>query len=92
MTWPSVRYAGNYDTKLRLALTGSEDLPDVFPVYGTQMIADMIESGRAKDITDDIEQYMPERLKEVYDQYPATFYPLTKDGRRVTGSATQPVL
>nr|WP_300816165.1 extracellular solute-binding protein [uncultured Acetatifactor sp.] len=73
--------AGNYDTKLRLALTGSEDLPDVFPVYGTQMIADMIESGRAKDITDDIEQYMPERLKEVYDQYPATFYPLTKDGR-----------
>ena len=63
--------AGNYDTKLRLALTGSEDLPDVFPVYGTQMIADMIESGRAKDITDDIEQYMPERLKEVYDQYPA---------------------
>lgn len=73
--------AGNYDTKLRLALTGSEDLPDVFPVYGTQMIADMIESGRAKDITDDIEQYMPERLKEVYNQYPATFYPLTKDGR-----------
>ena len=29
--------AGNYDTKLRLALTGSEELPDVFPVYGTQM-------------------------------------------------------
>lgn len=47
--------AGNYDTKLRLALTGSEDLPDVFPVYGTQMIADMIESGRVKDITSDIE-------------------------------------
>ena len=30
--------ASNYDTKLRLALTGSEELPDVFPVYGTQMI------------------------------------------------------
>ena len=40
--------ASNYDTKLRLALTGSEELPDVFPVYGTQMIADMIESGQVK--------------------------------------------
>ena len=83
--------ASNYDTKLRLALTGDEDLPDVFPVYGTQMIADMIESGRAKDITDDIEQYMPERLKEIYDQYPATFYPVTKDGR-IYGIACSPHL
>lgn len=83
--------AGNYDTKLRLALTGSEDLPDIFPVYGTQMIADMIESGRVKDITDDIEQYMPQRLKEIYDQYPETFYPLTKDGR-VYGIACCPAL
>lgn len=73
--------AANYDTKLRLALTGSEDLPDIFPVYGTQMIADMIESGRVKDITEDIEKYMPDRLKEIYDQYPETFYPLMKDGK-----------
>lgn len=83
--------AGNYDTKLRLALTGSEDLPDVFPVYGTQMIADMIESGRAKDITDDIEQYMPERIKEIYQQFPETYYPLTKDGR-IYGIACCPAL
>ena len=72
--------APNYDTKLRLALTGSEELPDVFPVYGTQMIADMIESGRVKDITEDIEKYMPERMKEIYEQFPQTYYPLTKDG------------
>ena len=36
--------AANYTTKLRLALTGSEDLPDVFPVYDTQMIAVMFGS------------------------------------------------
>lgn len=83
--------AGNYDTKLRLALTGSEDLPDVFPVYGTQMIADMIESGRAKDITNDIEQYMPERLKEIYQKFPETYYPLTKDGK-IYGIACCPAL
>lgn len=72
--------AGNYDTKLRLALTGSEELPDVFPVYGTQMIADMIESGKVKAIDEDIEKYMPDRLKEIYDKYPQTFYPVTRDG------------
>ncbi len=83
--------ASNYTTKLRLALTGSEDLPDVFPVYDTQMVADMIESGRAKDITDDIEQYMPERLQEIYDRFPETYYPVTKDGR-IYGIACAPRL
>ena len=83
--------AGNYDTKLRLALTGSEELPDVFPVYGTQMIADMIESGRVKAIDEDIEKYMPERLKEIYDKYPETFYPVMKDGKTY-GIACAPTL
>lgn len=83
--------AGNYDTKLRLALTGSEELPDVFPVYGTQMIADMIESGRVKELNEDIEKYMPARLKEVYDQYPSTYYPVTKDGK-IYGIACSPHL
>lgn len=83
--------ANNYDTKLRLALTGSEELPDVFPVYGTQMIADMIESGRVKAIDEDIEKYMPDRLKEIYDKYPQTFYPVTKDGKTY-GLACAPVL
>lgn len=82
--------AGNYTTKLRLALTGSEDLPDVFPIYDTQMISDMIESGRAKAIDEDIEKYMPARLKELYENYPETFYPVTQDGKTY-GIANAPV-
>ena len=83
--------AANYDTKLRLVLTGSEELPDVFPVYGTQMIADMIESGRVKELDEDIEKYMPERLKEIYNKYPETFYPVMKDGKTY-GIACAPAL
>lgn len=83
--------SSNYDTKLRLALTGSEELPDVFPVYGTQMIADMIESGRVKAIDEDIEKYMPERLKEIYDEFPQTFFPVTKEGKTY-GLACSPSL
>ena len=80
--------ASNYDTKLRLALTGSEKLPDIFPVYGTQMISDMIESGQVKAIDDDIEKYMPDRLKEIYDKYPETFYPVMKDGKIIETGTT----
>jgi putative aldouronate transport system substrate-binding protein len=83
--------AGNYDTKLRLALTGSEKLPDVFPIYNTQLISDMIESGKVKDITGDFEKYLPARLKEVYELYPETFYPVTKDGK-IYGFAVTPFL
>lgn len=83
--------ASNYDTKLRLALTGSEELPDVFPVYSTQMVSDMIESGQVKAIDDDIEKYMPDRLKEIYEQFPETFYPVTQDGKTY-GIACSPAL
>ena len=83
--------AGNYDTKLRLALTSAEDLPDVFPVYSAQLAADMIESGMVKDITDDIDQYMPERLKEIYSEYANTYSTVTSDGR-IYGLAVSPHL
>ena len=34
---------------------------------------------------------MPDRLKEIYDKYPETFYPVTKDGK-IYGIACTPVL
>lgn len=83
--------ASNYETKLRLALTSSDDLPDVFPVYSAQLAADMIESGMVKDITDDITNLMPDRLKEIYDQYPNTYSTVTKDGK-IYGMAVSPHL
>lgn len=83
--------ASQYNTKLRLALTGSEVLPDVLPVYDTMIMNDLIESGRVKEITEDIETYMPDRLKEIYKQYPTTFNPVIKDGK-VYGMAIAPNL
>lgn len=83
--------AGNYNTKLRLALTGSEKLPDLFPVYDTTLVNDLIESGRVKDVTEDIATYMPARLKEIYKQYPTTFNPVVRDGK-VYGMAISPNL
>ncbi|KAJ3197957.1 hypothetical protein HK101_010917 [Irineochytrium annulatum] len=83
--------ASQYNTKLRLALTGSEKLPDVLPVYDTMLVNDLIESGQVKEITEDISTYMPDRLKEIYKQYPTTFNPVVRDGK-VYGMAIAPNL
>lgn len=73
--------ATQYNTKLRLALTGSEKLPDVLPVYDTSLENDLIQSGLVKDITEDISKYMPDRLKEIYKEYPTAFNPVIQDGK-----------
>ncbi|OMD42311.1 hypothetical protein BSK56_25795 [Paenibacillus borealis] len=73
--------ATQYNTKLRLALTGSEKLPDVLPVYDTSLENDLIQSGLVKDITEDISKYMPNRLKEIYKEYPTAFNPVIQDGK-----------
>jgi len=83
--------AAQYNNKLRLALTGSEKLPNVVPVYDTMLMNDLIQSGRVKEITEDISNYMPERLKEIYKQYPTTFNPVIQDGK-VYGMPISPVL
>ncbi|MCM3784557.1 hypothetical protein M3231_16360 [Neobacillus mesonae] len=83
--------ASQYNTKLRLALTGSEKLPDVLPVYDTMLVNDLIDSGRVKEITEDIATYMPDRIKEIYKEYPSTFNPVVRDGK-VYGMAITPNL
>jgi putative aldouronate transport system substrate-binding protein len=83
--------AGNYNTKLRLAITGSEKLPDVLPVYDTMLENDLIQSGLVKDISEDISKYMPDRLKEIYKQFPTSFNPVIQDGK-VYGMAIAPNL
>lgn len=83
--------ANNYNTKLRLALTGAEKLPDVVPVYDSQLLADLIESGQVKEVSEDYEMYMPERIKKIYDEFPNSFNPVTQDGK-IYGFAIAPFL
>ena len=70
---------------------GVREAPDLFPVYDTTLANDLIESGRVKEVTEDIAKYMPARLKEIYKQYPTTFNPVVRDGK-VYGMAISPNL
>lgn len=71
-----------YNQQLRLAMSANEPLPDVFQVTDTQMIADLIESGRVMPIDDAIEEYASPRLKELFEQFPEAFYQSTVDSVR----------
>lgn len=55
-----------YHTKLRLSLTTQDQLPDVFIVQDVNLIADLIQSGKVKDISQDFDNYATDRIKKVY--------------------------
>ncbi|XEC94026.1 extracellular solute-binding protein [Paenibacillus tarimensis] len=57
---------GAYHTKLRLSLTTQDQLPDVFIVQDVNLIADLIESGKVKDISKDFDNYASDRIKQIY--------------------------
>lgn len=66
--------------KIRLDLAGNQPLPDVFSVRDPLLLADLIESGRLKDITEAWED-APQRTRRVYEGYEDAFLPGSSDGR-----------
>lgn len=81
----------DYINKIRLALSGADELPDIIPVYDSGLLAEMIDSGQVKEITEILESEMPERLKPIYNRYNETFLPVERDGK-IYGMAISPAL
>lgn len=81
----------DYINKIRLALSGADELPDIIPVYDSGLLAEMIDSGQVKEITEILEREMPERLKPIYNRYNETFLPVERDGK-IYGMAISPAL
>ncbi|HZG78337.1 MAG TPA: sugar ABC transporter, partial [Paenibacillus sp.] len=70
-----------YYTKLRLSLSTAEPLPDVFIVQDTNLIADLIQSGKVRDIQADFDAYAPERIKQVYADNAGALNQVKTDGK-----------
>src|SRR5690625_2660331 len=71
-----------YNQQIRLMMSANEQLPDVFEVTDTQMIADLIESGKVQPIDEAIEKYASPRLKEIFEEFSDAFSQATVDGVR----------
>ncbi|RCW49424.1 extracellular solute-binding protein [Paenibacillus prosopidis] len=87
-----------YHTKIRLSLTTQDQLPDVFIVQDVNLISDLIQSGKVKDIQQDFDQYASERMKQIYEDNSGAFNQVKMDGKLMGlpifsgGDGTNPVL
>ncbi|MCA0755460.1 extracellular solute-binding protein [Paenibacillus sp. N4] len=89
---------GAYHTKLRLSLTTQDQLPDVFIVQDVNLIADLIQSGKVKDIGADFDKYASDRIKKIYEDNSAALNQVKKGDQLLGlpiyagGDGTNPVL
>ncbi|OXS58754.1 hypothetical protein B1A99_12315 [Cohnella sp. CIP 111063] len=87
-----------YHNKIKLALASNEPLPDVFIVEDAQLAKQVIESGRAMDISEAYDMYASERMKQMYADNPTAWQSVSKDGRKFgipilqTGAGEDPIL
>jgi putative aldouronate transport system substrate-binding protein len=87
-----------YHTKLRLSLTTQDQLPDVFIVQDPNLLADLIQSGKVKDIQKDFDSYAAERIKRIYSDNSNALNQVMSDGKLMGlpilsgGDGTNPVL
>lgn len=55
---------GEFNTKLRLALSSKQDLPDFLFLYNSSMLQELIDSGLFMDVSGIVDQYGSKDLKE----------------------------
>ncbi|MFC5648635.1 extracellular solute-binding protein [Paenibacillus solisilvae] len=71
-----------YKTKLRLALSSNEPMPDVMIVFDVNLAQDLISSGKFMDIGDKFEQKAAPMWKKALEEYSYTWNPFKKDGKK----------
>lgn len=68
------------ETKVRLAMTSGEELPDVLSVSGT-LFEDLVASGKIQSIDEAFEKYATERVKDSYIKNPEIWNSVKRDGK-----------
>ncbi|CAM4396531.1 putative aldouronate transport system substrate-binding protein [Paenibacillus endophyticus] len=68
------------ETKVRLAMTSGEALPDVLSTSGT-LFEDLVASGKIQSIDEAFEKYATERVKDSYIKNPEIWNSVKRDGK-----------
>ncbi|GIP33282.1 extracellular solute-binding protein [Paenibacillus sp. J2TS4] len=72
---------GAYATKLKLALSSNEEMPDV--LFASGSVAQMlIDSGKFLDVGELFDKYAGETWKKAMNENPSVWYEFTRDGKR----------
>ncbi|WP_135557335.1 extracellular solute-binding protein [Paenibacillus cymbidii] len=71
-----------YETKLRLALSAKETMPDVLMVTDRVLVQDLISSGQFMDVGDVFEKKASASWKKAMQEVPYAWNAFSKDGKR----------
>lgn len=74
-----------FATKLRLAMSSGQDMPDVLVVGNNdpQLLADLIESGNFREVNTLFEQYANDKWKKAMEIDPGVWNPYIRDGEKM---------
>ncbi|SFK95638.1 putative aldouronate transport system substrate-binding protein [Paenibacillus sp. 1_12] len=79
--WTAPQTNNAFDTRLRLALSANEEMPDVVSVTSTALANDLIDSGKFMEVGKLWEQYASPNYKKAVNEDPSMWYPfMRKDG------------
>jgi len=83
--WTASGPEDTFTTKLNLALSAGEELPDVIPFAGGMRtnLMPLLESGKFADARALFDQYAGPAMRAAYDEAPEAWYPYTIDGQAV---------
>ncbi len=80
--WSVVDTNNAYDTKVKLALSSNESLPDVLIAFG-ETAQLLMESGKFQDAGELFDKYAGEAWKKAMAESPTAWYEYTRDGKRL---------
>lgn len=79
--WSASTQNKAYDTRIRLALSANEPMPDIIAVDNVQLANDLIDSGQFMEVKSLWDKYASETYKKAVNEDPTMWYPFTrKDG------------
>lgn len=70
------------ETRIQLALSSGEELPDVLSINSDTLLATLIESGRIMNIDEAFDKFATKRVKRAYELNPTVWYYVKKDGKK----------
>ena len=77
--WTSTTQNNAFTTRVRLALSANEPMPDVIAVDDIQLANDLIDSGQFREVGSLFEQYASDMYKEAVNEDPTMWYPFMRE-------------
>jgi putative aldouronate transport system substrate-binding protein len=71
-----------FETKMRLALSSNEPMPDVIYTGSNQLMQDLIDSGKFQEVGSLFDKYASETWKKAMQMDETVWYPVMRDGKK----------